>query len=97
MTRRQYGISVLVSQTSFRGITSGVAGCRLFSQGKIKTERKKKEGKGKRETSFLGRVSAALTVKTSFLGFADQLADPSTIHSSLFFRKIVVFSVIDYE
>ena len=34
------------------------------------------EGKGKREISFLGRVSAALTVKTSFLGVADQLADP---------------------
>ena len=31
MTRHQYGISVLVSHTSFRGqITSGVAKCRLF-------------------------------------------------------------------
>ena len=31
MTRHQYGISALVSQTSFRGqITSGVAKCRLF-------------------------------------------------------------------
>ena len=35
VTRHQYGISVLVSQTSFRGETSGdsgsVAKCRLFS------------------------------------------------------------------
>ena len=32
-TRHQYGISALVSQTSFRGETvSGVAKCRLFSQ-----------------------------------------------------------------
>ena len=32
-TRHQYGISALVSQTSFRGKTSGsVAKCRLFSQ-----------------------------------------------------------------
>ena len=35
VTRHQYGISVLVSQTSFRGETSGgVAKCRLFSQAK---------------------------------------------------------------
>ena len=35
VTRRQYGISALVSQTSFRGETSGgVAKCRLFSQAK---------------------------------------------------------------
>ena len=33
MTRHQYGISALVSQTSFRWQTSGsVAKCRLFSQ-----------------------------------------------------------------
>ena len=33
VTRHQYGISVLVSQTSFGGETSGsVAKCRLFSQ-----------------------------------------------------------------
>ena len=33
VTRHQYGISALVSQTSFRGETSGdVAICRLFSQ-----------------------------------------------------------------
>ena len=33
MTRHQYGISALVSQTSFGGETSGsVAKCRLFSQ-----------------------------------------------------------------
>ena len=33
MTRHQYGISALVSQTSFGGKTSGgVARCRLFSQ-----------------------------------------------------------------
>ena len=33
VTRHQYGISVLVSQTSFCGKTSGaVANCRLFSQ-----------------------------------------------------------------
>ena len=33
-TRHQYGISALVSQTSFRGETSGgVAKCRLFSSG----------------------------------------------------------------
>ena len=32
VTRHQYGISALVSQTSFRGETSGgVAKCRLFS------------------------------------------------------------------
>ena len=35
MTRDQYGISALVSQTSFRGETSGgVVICRLFSQAK---------------------------------------------------------------
>ena len=35
MTRHQYGISALVSQTSFGGETSGsVAKCRLFSQAK---------------------------------------------------------------
>ena len=34
MTRHQYGISALVSQTSFGGETSNsVAKCRLFSQG----------------------------------------------------------------
>ena len=33
VTRHQYGISALVSQTSFRGETSGdVTKCRLFSQ-----------------------------------------------------------------
>ena len=33
LTRHQYGISAFVSQTSFRGETSGgVAKCRLFSQ-----------------------------------------------------------------
>ena len=33
MKRHQYGISELVSQTSFRGETSGgIAECRLFSQ-----------------------------------------------------------------
>jgi len=33
VTHHQYGISALVSQTSFRGETSsGVAKCRLFSQ-----------------------------------------------------------------
>ena len=33
VTRHQYGISAVVSQTSFRGETSGcVAKCRLFSQ-----------------------------------------------------------------
>ena len=40
VTRHQYGISALVSQTSFGGETSGsVAKCRLFSQAKrsIKT------------------------------------------------------------
>ena len=37
MTRHQYGISVLVSQTSFGGETSGrVAKCRLFSQATYK-------------------------------------------------------------
>ena len=36
MTRHQYGISVLVSQTSFRGETVGcVAKRRLFSQARI--------------------------------------------------------------
>ena len=33
VTRRQYGVSALVSQTPFRGETSGgIAKCRLFSQ-----------------------------------------------------------------
>ena len=33
LTRHQYGISVLLSQTSFRGETSGeVAKCQLFTQ-----------------------------------------------------------------
>ena len=33
MARHQYGISALVSQTSFRGETSGgVVRCRLFSE-----------------------------------------------------------------
>ena len=37
--RHQYGISALVSQTSFGGETSGsVAKCRLFSQAKSKEE-----------------------------------------------------------
>ena len=36
MTRHQYGISALVSQTSFRGeTTGGVAKCRLFSQANL--------------------------------------------------------------
>ena len=35
VTRHQYGISAHVSQTSFRGETSGgIAKCRLFSQAK---------------------------------------------------------------
>ena len=35
VTRHQYGISALVSQTSFRGETSGsVPNCRLFSHAK---------------------------------------------------------------
>ena len=38
VTRHQYGISALVSQTSFGGETSGsVAKCRLFSQAKEPT------------------------------------------------------------
>ena len=37
VTRHQYGISALVSQTSFGGETSGsVAKCRLFSQASVK-------------------------------------------------------------
>ena len=41
VTRHQYGISALVSQTSFRGETSGsVAKCRLFSQAKHVPESK---------------------------------------------------------
>ena len=40
VTRRRYGISALVSQTSFSGETSGsVAKCRLFSQTKAPPER----------------------------------------------------------
>ena len=36
VTRHQYGISALVSQTSFGGETSGsVAKCRLFSQATV--------------------------------------------------------------
>ena len=38
--RQQFGISTLVSQTSFRGETSGdVAKCRLFSKANTETER----------------------------------------------------------
>ena len=38
VTRHQYGISALVSQTSFRGETSGgVAKCRLFAQATFST------------------------------------------------------------
>ena len=38
MTRHQYRISALVSQTSLRGETSGgVAKCRVFSQAKLRT------------------------------------------------------------
>ena len=41
VTRHQYGISALVSQTSFGGETSGdVAKCRLFSQAKATDGRK---------------------------------------------------------
>ena len=36
VTSHQYGISALVSQALFRGETSGVAKCRLFSQAKIR-------------------------------------------------------------
>ena len=37
VTRHQYGISALVSQTSFRGETAGgVAKCRLFSQATVR-------------------------------------------------------------
>ena len=40
VTRHQYGISALVSQTSFSGETSGgVAKCRLFSQAIPQSER----------------------------------------------------------
>ena len=36
VTRHQYGISALVSETSFRGETSGgIPKCRLFSQAKV--------------------------------------------------------------
>ena len=39
MTRHQYGISALVSQTSFGGETGGsVAKCRLFSQARSALE-----------------------------------------------------------
>ena len=41
MTRHQYGISAFVSQTSFRGETSGdVAKCRLFSQARVSRDHK---------------------------------------------------------
>ena len=41
VTRHQYGISVVVSQTSFLGETSGgVAKCRLFSQANLFEEEK---------------------------------------------------------
>ena len=43
-TRHQYGISVLVSQTSFGGETSGsIAKCRLFSQANTKYNMNKNE------------------------------------------------------
>ena len=42
MTRHKYGISALVSQTSFGGETSGsVAKCRLFSQATLDIELQK--------------------------------------------------------
>ena len=44
VTRRQYGISALVSQTSFGGEGSGsIAKCRLFSQASVLTASCKKE------------------------------------------------------
>ena len=45
VTRHQYGICALVSQTSFRRETSGsIANCRLFSQAKHNPESKKHQG-----------------------------------------------------
>ena len=47
MTRHQYGISALVSQTSFRGETvGGVAKCRLFTQATFFVKNGTQKGKG---------------------------------------------------
>ena len=49
VTRHQYGISVLISQTSFGGETSGsVANCRMFSQARKKALMKMKNVKRRR-------------------------------------------------
>ena len=61
----QYGISALVSQTSFRGETISVAKCRLFSQAAevirmvtqwdfVRTRKKKFGPKGSKQSPLLG-------------------------------------------
>ena len=52
LTRHQYGIFAFVSQTSFRGKTSGsVAKCRLFSQAKSLYHLSVSQGKQNHEES----------------------------------------------
>ena len=49
VTRHQYGISVLISQTSFGGETSGsVANCQMFSKARKKALMKMKNVKKRR-------------------------------------------------
>ena len=62
--RHQYGISVLVSQASFGGETSGsVAKCRLFSQAPLFVICMKNEFRSKRGNTvlLLSTISSAVT------------------------------------
>ena len=57
LPRHQYGISVLVSQTSFCGETSGaVANCRLFSQASDLHYNKAKEKAKTKSNKILQRL-----------------------------------------
>ena len=64
VTRHQYGISALVSQTSFGGETSGsVAKCRLFSQATLIVICMKNEFRSRRGKTLLllSTISSAVT------------------------------------
>ena len=64
VTRHQYGISALVSETSFGGETSGsVAKCRLFSQATLFVICMKNEFRSKRGKTvlLLSTISSAVT------------------------------------
>ena len=74
MARHQYEISVLVSQTSFHGETSGgVAKCRLFSQAKsLKkplslafSHLEDASGKFRRELSYLHTLNNNSTLNST--------------------------------